>query len=146
MTTDANKQVVREFVEAINRQDWRRFEELVAPDVVRHSSTYGQPTIRSRDELRKLVAAEAETFSDAHETVNFLVAEGDMVAVHSAFRGTQRGPLGPFPASGKQLSADFISIYRVDSGRIAEAWVEWDSLSGLIQLGHVAAPQTSRPL
>ena len=140
MTTEANKQVVREFVDAINRQDWGRFEELVAPDFVRHSSTYGQSPIRSRDQLREFLAAEAGTFPDAHETVHFLVAEGEMVAVHSGFRGTQRGRLGSFPASGRPLSADFISIYRVEDGRIAEAWVEWDCLSGLIQLGHIAAP------
>jgi len=73
------------------------------------------------------------------------VAEGDMVAVHSGFRGTQHGPLGTLPVSGRPLSADFISIYRVEDGLIAEAWVEWDSLSGLIQLGHVAAPQDLRP-
>ena len=139
--TDANKRVVREFVDAINRRDWRRLEELVAPDFVRHSGTYGQSGIRSRDQLREFLAAEADTFPDAHETINFLMAEGDMVAVHSGFRGTQRGPLGSWPASGKQLSADFISIYRVDDGRIAEARVEWDSLSGLIQLGHLAAPR-----
>ena len=140
VTTEANKQVVRAFVDAINRQDWKRFEELVAPNFVRHSSTYGQPGIRSRDQLREFMAAEAGTFPDAHETIHFLVAEGDMVAVHSGFRGTQHGPLGSFPASGKPLSADFISIYRVEDGRIAEAWVEWDSLRGLIQLGHLAAP------
>ena len=28
-------------------------------------------------------------------------------------------------------------------GRIAEAWVEWDCLSGLIQLGHLAPPSPS---
>ena len=65
------------------------------------------------------------------------------MAVHSGFRGTQTGPLGPFPASGKILSADFISIYRISDGRIAEAWVEWDCLNGLIQLGHLAAPSAS---
>jgi steroid delta-isomerase-like uncharacterized protein len=140
VTTEANKKVVREFVDAINRRDWGRFEELVAPGFVRHSGTYGQRPIRSRDQLREFLAAETATFPDAHEAVHFLVAEGDRVTVHSEFRGTQRGPLGPFPASGKTLSADFISIYRVEDGRIAEAWVEWDCLSGLIQLGHVAAP------
>lgn len=144
MTTEANKELVQEFVDAINRRDWRRFEELVAPNFVRHSSTYGQPAIQSRDQLREFLAAEAATFPDAYETVHFLVAEGDMVTVHAEFRGTQRGPLGPFPASGKTLSADFISIYRVEDGRIAEAWVEWDCLSGLIQLGHVAASRDSR--
>ena len=144
MTTEANKQTVREFVDAINRQDWRRFDELVAPNFVRHSSTYGQSTIRSRDQLREFLAAEAGTFPDAREHIHFLMAEGDMVTVHATFCGTQRGPLGPFPASDRTLSADFISIYRVEDGRIAEAWVEWDCLSGLIQLGHLAAPEDSR--
>jgi hypothetical protein len=32
------------------------------------------------------------------------------------------------------------SIYRVVDSRIVEAWVEWDSLNGLIQLGHIAPP------
>src|SRR5262245_18418726 len=126
MTTEHNKAVVRAFVEAINQQDWRRFDDLLAPDFTRLSSTSGQPQIRSRDQLRDFLAGEISTFPDARETIHFLVAEGDMVAVHSGFRGTQRGPMGPFPASGRSLSADFISVYRVADGRIAEAWVEWD--------------------
>ena len=140
MTTEHNKSVVRAFVEAVNQQDWQRFDELLAPDFARHSSTFGQPQIRSRDQLRDFLASEADTFPDAHETIHFLVAERDMVAVHSGFRGTQRGRMGPFPASGRTLSADFMSVYRVTDGRIAEAWVEWDCLSGLIQLGHLAMP------
>src|SRR6185503_1929342 len=140
MTSEHNEAVVREFVEAVNRRDWSRLEELLAPEFVRHSSTFGQPQIRSREQLRDFLAGEAGTFPDAHESIHFLVAEGDMVAVHSGFRGTQCGPVGPFPASGKTLSADFISIYRVVAGRIAEVWVEWDCLSGLIQLGHLAPP------
>ena len=140
MTIEHNKAVVREFVEAVNRKDWRCFDELLAPEFVRHSSTFGQPQIRSREQLRDFLAGEAGTFPDAHETIHFLVADGDTVAVHSGFHGTQHGPMGPFPASGKTLAADFISIYRVVDGRIAEAWVEWDCLSGLIQLGHLAPP------
>jgi len=140
MTSDHNKAVVRAFVEAINQQDWRRLDDLLAPDFVRHSTTFGQPQIRSREQLRDFLAGEAGTFPDAHETIHFLVAEGDLVAVHSAFRGTQRGPIGPFPATGRSLSAEFMSIYRVTEGRIAEAWVEWDCLGGLIQLGHFAPP------
>src|SRR5262245_16436392 len=140
MTSEHNKAVIRAFIEAVNQQEWPRLDELVAPDFVRHSSAFGQPQIHSRERFLEFLAGEARTFPDAHETVHFLVAEGDMVAVHSRFRGTQRGPLGPYPADGRSLSADFISIYRVTDGRIAEAWIEWDCLSGLIQLGHLAPP------
>jgi len=140
MTTEANKQLVREFVDAVNRQDWQRFDELVSPDFVRHSSTYGQSHVSNRDTLREYLVAEFKTFPDARESINFLVAEGDKVTMHSHCYATQRGPMGPLPATGKALSADFISIYRVADGRIVEAWAEWDSLNGLIQLGHLKPP------
>jgi hypothetical protein len=54
-------------------------------------------------------------------------------AVRHRFRGTQTGPIGPYPASGKVLSAAYLAIYRLADGRIAEAWVEWDNLSGPAQ-------------
>jgi steroid delta-isomerase-like uncharacterized protein len=140
MTTEANKQIVREFVDAVNRQDWQRFDELVSPDFVRHSSTFGQSRVSKRDALREYLIAEFKTFPDARESINFLVAEGDKVTVHSHCQATQQGPLGPLPATGRVLSADLISIYRVADGRIVEAWAEWDSLNGLIQLGHLMPP------
>ena len=145
MSTEQNKTVVRAFVEAINRQDWRSLDELIAPDFVRHSSASGPPPIRSRDQLRDFLAGEAITFPDGCETIHFMLAEGDMVAVHSDFRGTQRGPMGPYPASGRTLSAAFISIYRIADGRIAEVWVEWDCLNGLVQLGHLVPPSSQTP-
>jgi len=140
MSTEENKALVREFVEAINHQDWRRFDDLIAQDFVRHSSTFGQSQVCSRNQLRDYLVGEFRTFPDARETINFLVAEGDKVVVHSHCQATQHGPLGSFPASGKTLSAEFISIYRIADGRIVEAWAEWDSMNGLIQLGHLNAP------
>jgi steroid delta-isomerase-like uncharacterized protein len=140
MTTENNKQLVREFVEAVNRQDWQRFNELVVPEFVRHSSTFGQSQVGTREQLREYLAAEFKTFPDACESINFLVAEGDLVAVHSHCYATQQGPMGLFPPSGKTLSADFISIYRIANGQIVEAWAEWDALNGMIQLGHIKPP------
>jgi steroid delta-isomerase-like uncharacterized protein len=134
------KRVVREFVDAVNRQDWRRFDDLVAPDFVRHSSTFRQSHVTNRDARREFLVAEFKTFPDARELINFLVAEGDKVAVHSHCQATQQGPMGKLPATGRVLSADFISIYRIADGRIKEAWAEWDSLNGLIQLGHLKPP------
>jgi steroid delta-isomerase-like uncharacterized protein len=142
MTTEQNKTLIRQFVDAVNRQDWQQFDQLVAPEFVRHSSTFGQSGVRTRDQLRDYLAAEFKTFPDASETINFLVAEGDKVVVHSHCHATQHGPMGSLPASGKTLSADFISIYRVAGGRIVEAWAEWDALNGLIQLGHLKPPAT----
>lgn len=34
------------------------------------------------------------------------------------------------------MTAEYLAIYRIESGLIVEAWAEWNNLSGLIQLGH----------
>ena len=113
MTTEANKGLVREFVDVVNRRDWRRFDELLAPDFIRHSSTFGPSQVRTRDQLRNYLANEFYTFPDAWETIDFLVAEGDKVAAHSHCRATQHGPMGSLAASGKvcrlTLSASTVS-------------------------------------
>jgi len=83
---------------------------------------------------------EFRTFPDACETINFLVAEGDKVAVHSHCQATQLGPMGSIRATGRVLSADFISVYRIAEDQIAEGWVDWDCLNGLLQLGHLEVP------
>ncbi len=133
---ERNKSVVRAFVEAINAQDWGRVAELVVPGFTRHSQAGGLPGVRSRDDLLRFLRGELETFPDAREEIADLLAEGDRVAVRHSFRGTQTGPMGPHPPSGRVLSADYLAIYRLADGLIAEAWAEWDNLSGLAQLGH----------
>ena len=134
--SESNKALVRRFVEAINAQDWPLLQELVADGFRRHSSAGGEPGIRSRENLIDFLKGEYLTFPDATEVIEDLVAEGDKVAVRHRFRGTQRGPLGTHPPSGRVLEATYLAIYRIQDGRIAEAWAEWDNLAGLRQLGH----------
>jgi len=134
------RRVVRDFVDAINRQDWAALDELVAPDFVRHSTAAGSPGVSSRDELKRYLRAEYLTFPDAHETLLDLIAEADKVAARHRFSGTQRGPMGPYPTSNRRMEADYIAIYRIAAGRIVEAWAEWDNLAGLVQLGHIEPP------
>lgn len=134
-----SKSTVRAFVDAINAKDWGRLRSIITPDFKRHSVAAGEPGVQSAEDLVAFLLAEYATFPDAHETLLDLVAEGEKVAARHLFRGTQLGPMGPLPASGKVLEATYLAIYRLDSGRIAEAWAEWDNLAGLKQLGHSAA-------
>jgi len=133
---EPNKTIVRAFVEAINRRDWNRIDQLVSADFTRHSDAAGEPEIRSRAELKSFLRRELDAFPDAHESLEDLLADGNKVAARHRFEGTQRGRLGPYPATGNRMIGRYIAIYRVEEGCIAEAWAEWDTLSGLIQLGH----------
>jgi predicted ester cyclase len=129
--TERNKAVVSAFVEAVNAQDWRQIDELVAPGFVRHSCA--APGVQSRDDLKLFLRAEYEAFPDAHETLEDSLAEGSRVAARHRFRGTQKGPMGPYPPTELKMEADYIAIYRMEEGKIVEAWVEWDNLAGHYQ-------------
>lgn len=134
--TQRNKEVVRAFVDALNARDWVALERLVVPGFVRHSAAAGQPGVRSRADLLAFLQKEYETFPDAQERIQDLVAEGAKVAARHAFSGTQNGHLGLHPPSGRSLASEYLVIYRLEGGRIIEAWAEWDNLSALVQLGH----------
>lgn len=134
--SQANKTLVRTFVDAVNAQDWPSVRALLADDFTRHSAAAGEPAVRSAGDLVAFLQGEFVTFPDATETLLDLVAEGDKVAARHRFRGSQSGPLGAFPPSGRLLEATYLAIYRIEDGRIAEAWAEWDNLAGLRQLGH----------
>ncbi|MES3016505.1 MAG: ester cyclase [Bacteroidota bacterium] len=131
----SNKEIVLSFFEASNKRDWRTIESLVHDDFIRNSSSEPRE-IKTNRGLITFHKQEAEVFPDLREEVVFAIEEGDLVAVRVHFLGTQRGPLGSFPASGKILDAHFNCFFKVTDGRIKESWVEYDNLNGLVQLGH----------
>lgn len=137
-----SKRVVRAFVSAINAQNWEAVERLVAPSFVRHS--YAAPAVRSREDLIRYLRSEYETFPDACETIEDMIAEGGKIAVRHRFTGTQTGPIGPYPSSGRSMTAEYIAVYCIEGDRIVEAWAEWDNLNGLAQLGHYPAAAQPR--
>ena len=131
--------MIRGFIKGVNTQDWDSLRILLVPNFIRHSNAGGIPEVRSAEGLITYLKGECVTFPDAEETLLDLVAEGESVAVLSQFRGTQAGSMGSYPPSHKLLSATYLAHYRMERGRIAEAWVEWDNLHGLQQLGHYKA-------
>jgi predicted ester cyclase len=137
--SETNKAVIRGFIKGVNTQDWDSLRTLLVPNFIRHSNAGGVPEVRSAEALINYLKGEYVTFPDAEETLLDLIAEGERVAVLSQFRGTQAGSIGLYPPSHKVLSATYLAIYRLERGHIAEAWVEWDNLHGLQQLGHYKA-------
>lgn len=136
---EENKALIHAFVNAINSQHWSRLSELVGETFVRHSVAAGKPSVESAEALVAFLQLEFDTFPDGYESLLDLIAEDDRVAARHRFRGTQLGAMGPYKASGRILDATYLAIYRVENGRIVEAWVEWDNLAGLKQLGHLDA-------
>ena len=137
---EANKDLVRQFTEATNAADWEALAEIVAEDFTRHSAASAGPPVTSRDEFTQLQDSFLVSFPDQHVTIQQLIAEGDQVAVQATYTGTHTGPMGEFPATGEAVESPFLAIFRIEAGRIAELWVEWDNLAMLTQLGVFPPP------
>jgi predicted ester cyclase len=143
VTVEANKEIVRAFVEAGNRNDVDAFDSLPAPGFVGHCEATPRVNVTSCEDFERFYLETAATFPDQKMTLGTLVAEGDLVAFRGKFSGTQKGAMGPFPPTGKFVESDCAGIFQVENGRIVRLWVSWDNLGGTMQLGLL--PPSSAP-
>ena len=61
--------------------------------------------------------------------------ERKSVAAFAVFHGTQTGPGGPVPATGKKISADYVYHMVFDGNRIKHMTKIWNDTISLQQLG-----------
>lgn len=132
--------VVLEMIEAVNSRDFDALDTLVASDVSRYSGATPDVHVTSLDEFKAFLHADLAAVPDAVQEVEQMFSSGDMVAVRGTYSGTQTGAMGPFPPSDRRLVLPFIGLLRVENGKVAEIWVEWDNLNALTQLGHFPPP------
>lgn len=137
---EQNKETVREMIEAINAREFDALDEVIADDLHRHSAATAGVTVESLEQFKDFLRADLTAVPDAEQEIHFMLAEDDLVAAYVTYRGTQRGQFGPFPPSNKRLELPFLGILRLEDGKIAEMWVEWDNLNALTQLGHFPPP------
>lgn len=133
---EANKAVARRYSEEVgNKGNLAVIDEVLAENYVRHCQATG-PDVRGREAMKALYREWRATFPDYHETIEVALGEGDLLAAYVTVRGTQNGPMGPFPPSGKVMDCKAVGIHRLEGGKIAETWVAWDNMAALAQLGH----------
>ena len=135
-----NKQTVEAMTRAINDRDLDALDELMTPDLVRHSQSTPGIEVSSLEDFKAFLRNDVSVVPDSEVTCPMVVAEGDLVATWCRYEGTQTGQMGPFPPSGKRMSLDFAGILRFEEGKIAEMWVVWDNLTALTQTGHIPPP------
>jgi steroid delta-isomerase-like uncharacterized protein len=139
MTTaiEQNKAVIQRFMDAWNSRQPEAFDELVALNVVRHCEATPGLETRSLGQIKEFLRQDTAVFPDSVQTIKLLVAEGNLVAAWATYEGTQQGPMGPLPASGRKAKFDFGAVFRIEAGKIAEWWVTWDNMTVLRALGHL---------
>jgi steroid delta-isomerase-like uncharacterized protein len=130
----ANKALVQRYIEMLNTQNFALADELIAPNV--SCRFFGFTEVNGLAAFKQLAPAWA-TFPDGRFTIENMIAEEDLVAIHWSFRGTQQGAYMGIAATGKQLTETGTTFYRIAGGKIVEMWGDEDALGVLQQLGVV---------
>jgi len=136
-----NKELVKKFTGFLNNKQFDSLSSIVKADFKRHSqATAEMPELNSLDEFIQLQKGFLSSFPDQKVTIKKLIAEDDEVAAYATYSGTNDGPMTPFPATHKYAELNFIGIFRIEEGKIAEMWVEWDNIAFLKELGLFPPP------
>ena len=125
-------------IDVIQKQQLDVAYEIMAPDaIVRTPLRPPNDTKRGPEVLLDMARGDAIAFPDGlffdHDEG---IAERDMVAIRFDAHGFSSGPLGTIPPANKEIRFSGVDIYRFnEEGKIAEAWVTYDVLGILKQVG-----------
>ncbi len=138
MSTEANKALVRRYRDIHNSNNLAALDEIVDANIISHSGLPGLPPGLEGGKMAHMAFAAA--FPDSHVTTEDLVAEGDKVVERFSFRGTNTGSFLGAPATGKQVTATGIAVFRIANGKVVEHWGENDTIGVMQQLGLMPTP------
>lgn len=139
---EQNKKVVRQFFEALDRQDTERMDQLVSStNYSLHFS--GMPPMDWNGNKKEFLAPFTKAFPDLRRNIVDMVAEGDKVAISVNVTGTYKGEFQGIPATGKQVSFTAMDILTIIDGKIAEEWATADMMGLMQQIGAIPARSAS---
>jgi predicted ester cyclase len=147
--TERNKEVVRGFIERgfveAARGNSEALNSYVAPHYHLHTERAHDHTAVGVEGLKDYAREAGIAFKDFTLSVDHIIGEGDMVAVHWVLRGQHHGKhrlahVGEVEPTGRAMEVAGIGIYRVEKGKIVEGWLLDNLHVKLLQAGTTLKP------
>lgn len=113
-------------------------DELLTADFVDHDPNNPED-FRTPDGAKEEVMAYRTAFPDMSVTVTEQDAEGDKVTSSWKVTGTHDGDLMGIAPTGNKVEISGKTVARIEEGKVAEEWHEWDQAGLLRQVG--ASPE-----
>jgi steroid delta-isomerase-like uncharacterized protein len=140
--SENNKAIVRRFFDEVcNGRKLEVADEIFAPNFTYHEPPSISPGGSGPAGIKREVSIYHGGLPDARWVVHeVLAAENDTVVVRWTGQGTHQGELGGIPPTGKWVSVEALSLFRLRDGQIVEMWDNWDALAMMQQLGLAPTP------
>jgi steroid delta-isomerase-like uncharacterized protein len=131
---EANKALVRRFYEDVwNGWNFDILGEVLTDDIKFHGSL-GITASGHRGFISYAETVRA-AFPDFHHTVEDMVAEASKLVACMTYRGTHKGPIVGFPATGREIEYAGMALFLFRNGLVSHIWVLGDRLELFQQLG-----------
>jgi steroid delta-isomerase-like uncharacterized protein len=129
--TANQRTAVHVFLVKMGKGDFTGLDRIYAPDFAVHSAgkTF---TLEQDNESGRALRAAAP---DVKVSVERMVGEGDLVAVHWRAIGTNTAASAGMPGNGKAFDVEGMTFFRFEDGRIIEEWSVTDWMTLMKQLG-----------
>ena len=138
--SDENKAISGRFIDAFNAGNYDAIDDLVAPTYTSHDPMRAPDTPPGPEGVKQDIQRYKGAFPDLTITIEQQIAEGDYVVTRWTGRGTHQGELMGIGPTGREATATGIAIDRIENGKIAETWENWDALGLMQQLGAIPEP------
>jgi steroid delta-isomerase-like uncharacterized protein len=130
-----NEALVRRYVEEV--YDQRKLE--VIDEIFSGDFTLHDPDLpggaQGPEGITRVVETFVDAFPDLQVTLDDELSSGDKVVTRWTSRGTHQGELMGIAPTGRPIEVTAVGIWRVADGKIAEAWLVFDALGMMQQLG-----------
>jgi steroid delta-isomerase-like uncharacterized protein len=131
----------RRSIDLFNRRDWDAFGADLADEceLVDHARN---ATMKGREQWIEAEKGWIAAFSDGTVTDGRVLDAGSATVLLFTGSGTNDGPLGPMPATGRTVSVPFCEVREYDAdGRVTRGEWYYDQVTMLVQLGHMPPPE-----
>jgi predicted ester cyclase len=139
VSAEENEAVFRRWIKAYNDRGRQAEAGDRAPGYVAHAP--GVPEPLDSDAWEEFIFdVFVGAFPDLQLTIETVAAGEDAVAARMAFAGTHQGEFQGLPATGRGIAFTSVEINRMEDGKVAEHWFEFDQGKLFEQLGLTVIP------
>lgn len=128
-------------VDQFNNRDWSGFVAAYADDSD-YVDQARSATFKGREQIQEFEQVWTTAFPDGVMTDPHMIDGGSYTVLRFTGSGTNTGPLGPLPPTGRTASVRMCEIREYDAdGRAVHGELFYDEGSILVQLGHMPPPE-----
>jgi steroid delta-isomerase-like uncharacterized protein len=92
------------------------------------------------DASKENITSTRTSFPDLNIVVDDLIIKGDKLVMRWTITGTNTGPFGDLPPTGKKFKVSGVTIGHFVDGKAREAWMFYNEVLSLSQLGFTITP------